>query len=153
MSAIGVDTVHLPSFREQLADASSGFLQGTFTAAEIALANTRPSGDPVRHLAVRFAAKEAFLKAWDSAFWGRRAPLEAVDLKEIEVVSDLWGRPALVFHGRVAAALGEADAMVSLSHDGPNAMAVVLLSFNRAGAESERADPSPLSADPREPAR
>lgn len=127
---MGIDTVYLPDFREQLADVSSGFVAGTFTAAEIACAETRPSHDPARHLAARFAAKEAFLKAWDSTFWGRNPPMEQVDLREIEIVCDAWGRPSLVLHGKVAAALGaHVKAHVSLSHDGPNAVAVVVLSF------------------------
>jgi len=127
---IGIDTVYLPGFRDQLADRASTFVQGTFTQAERALAQSCHDRDPARHLAVRFAAKEAFLKAWDSSYWGRKPPLAAVDLRDIEVVSDAWGRPALAFHGSVAAALGPgAVAKVSLSHDGPNAVAVVALSF------------------------
>ncbi len=132
---IGVDTVYLPTFRAQLAEPASHFVSGTFTAAEIACANHRPSGDPARHLAARFAAKEAFLKAWDGAFWGARPPLDAVDLREIEVVSDAWGRPALALHGRVRASIGEQVAAgVSLSHDGDHAVAVVTLSFNEGTA-------------------
>lgn len=129
-TGLGIDMVYLPDFREQLADGASGFISGTFTAAEIACADSRPGHDPARHLAARFAAKEAFLKAWDSAFWGRNPPLEVASLRDIEVVSDAWGRPSLALHGAVAAALGpEVTSNVSLSHDGPNAVAVVVLSF------------------------
>lgn len=129
---IGVDTVFLPDFRSQLADPASTFATGTFTRAELALAQSRPGGDPVPHLAARFAAKEAFLKAWDGGFWGRNPPLERVDLRDIEVVSDAWGRPSLAFHGAVAAALDpDFVARVSLSHDGQVAIAFVALSSTR----------------------
>jgi len=129
---MGIDLVYMPDFREQLADPSSSFVAGTFTAAEIASAENRPSQDPPRHLAARFAAKEAFLKAWDSTFWGRHPPLERVDLREIEIVCDAWGRPSMVLHGAVAARLGpDVTANVSMSHDGPNAIAVVALSFQK----------------------
>ena len=129
-TGLGIDTVYLPDFREQLADPASGFVRGTFTAAELACSESRPSRDPARHLAARFAAKEAFLKAWDSAFWGRNPPIEVASLRDIEIVSDAWGRPSLAFHGAVAVALGpDVAAHVSLSHDGPNAVAVVVLSF------------------------
>lgn len=128
--AVGVDTVHLPSFRDQLADPASTFVIGTFTAAERACSDARPSGDAARHLAARFAAKEAFLKAWDGAYWGREPVMAAVELTDIEVVSDPWGRPSLQLHGEVARAvakLGEVRAHVSLSHDGDSAVAMVTL--------------------------
>ena len=60
-----------------------------------------------QRLAARFAAKEAFLKAWSGARAGRAPALESVDLREIEVVDDGHGRPALALHGAVAAALAE----------------------------------------------
>ena len=128
--AVGIDTVHLPSFRDQLADPASAFVLGTFTAAERVASAHRPSGDVARHLAARFAAKEAFVKAWDGAYWGKEPLIERADLGEIEVVSDPWGRPALQLHGAVAAAvakLGPVRACVSLSHDGDHAVAVVTL--------------------------
>jgi len=134
--SIGIDTVHLPAFRDQLADPASAFVVGTFTATERATADTRPCADPARHLAVRFAAKEAFVKAWDGRFYGQRPPLgegrEGLDLRDIEVVNDAWGRPALVLHGRVAAALPDAEISVSLSHDGDHAVAVVMLTTSGA---------------------
>lgn len=129
---VGIDVVDLPGFRAQLEDPASRFATHTFTEAERTAAALRPGADPARHLAARFAAKEAFLKAWDGAYWGRRPPLEApVDLREIEVVSDPWGRPTLAFHGRVADHLPRTlMTSVSLSHDGPVAVAVVQLAFS-----------------------
>ena len=80
-----------------------------------------------QRLAARFAAKEAFVKAWSGARRGLPPLLAAVDLREIEVVDDGHGRPALRLHGAVAAAVGERGTHLSLSHDGPSAIAVVIL--------------------------
>jgi holo-[acyl-carrier protein] synthase len=127
---LGLDLVAVPGFRAQLADPATTFREGTFTARERADAERRASGDPSLHLAVRFAAKEAFLKAWSSAAFGRAPTLPHVDLREIEIVSDPYGRPALVLHGAVAAGVaahGEVRIHVSLTHDEPTCGAVVVL--------------------------
>jgi holo-[acyl-carrier protein] synthase len=119
---IGVDLVDVPGFAAQLADQASGFVAATFTALERRTAH----GDP-RRLAARYAAKEAFVKAWSGSRRGLPPALPAVDLREIEVVDDGYGRPGLRLHGAVKAAAGDVSAHVSLSHDGPSAIAVVIL--------------------------
>jgi holo-[acyl-carrier protein] synthase len=119
----GIDLVDVPAFAQQLADPASGFVAATFTAAEQRLK------DP-RRLAARFAAKEAFLKAWSGSRYGSAPLLGAVDLREIEVVSDGYGRPGIALHGAVAAAVGPFAASLSLSHDGDAAIALVC--FDRA---------------------
>jgi holo-[acyl-carrier protein] synthase len=116
---IGVDLVDVPGFARQLEDTASGFLAATFTPAE------QRAKTPHR-LAARFAAKEAFLKAWSATNRGRPPRLGTVDLREIEVVDDGYGRPVLALHGEVAAACDH-TAEVSLSHDGDAAIAVVVL--------------------------
>jgi holo-[acyl-carrier protein] synthase len=135
--AVGLDLVTTTSFAEQLADPASAFVDATFTAREQRDARA-PEAIRVQRLAARYAAKEAFLKAWSGARAGRAPQLAAVDLREIELVDDGHGRPALALHGAVAAALGELAAElgereplrahVSLSHDPPTAAAVVVLS-------------------------
>ena len=120
---IGVDLVDVPAFSDQLADTASGFVDGTFTAGEQRAAK----GEPHR-LAARFAAKEAFVKAWSGSRRGQPPALASVDLREIEVVDDGYGRPALALHGEVERAVGpDVRAHVSLSHDGPAAIAFVIL--------------------------
>ncbi len=125
IAGVGIDLVDLVGFREQLDDTASVFVERTFTAHERAVAGARPGSDPARHLGARFAAKEAFVKAWSSSMRGRAPVLRSVDLREIEVVSDEWGRPALRLHGALAAAVGACHLCVSLSHDGDLATAVV----------------------------
>ena len=122
----GIDLVAVDAFAEQVADAASAFVDGTFTAGE-----RRDAGGKAERLAVRFAAKEAFVKAWSTARFGRTPQMDRADLSEVEVVTDGFGRPSLVLHGAVATAvaaeLGDVRLHVSLSHDGPSAVAVVLV--------------------------
>jgi holo-[acyl-carrier protein] synthase len=119
---LGVDLVDVPAFAEQLDDIASGFVDGTFTAQEQRTAK----GDP-RRLAARFAAKEAFVKAWSGSRFGQPPLLAEIDLREIEVVDDGFGRPGLRLHGKLAAAVGPVATHLSLSHDGAAAIAFVML--------------------------
>ena len=135
--AVGLDIVATSGFGEQLADAASGFAEATFTHGELRAARV-PEAVRVQRLAARFAAKEAFVKAWSGARAGRPPALGVVDLRDIEVVDDGHGRPALRLYGEVAAALEQLAVELgvpaplrthlSLSHDPPIAAAVVVLS-------------------------
>ena len=135
--AVGLDIVTTTTFADQLADTASAFVDATFTAREQRDARAADALR-VQRLAARYAAKEAFVKAWSGARAGRPPQLEAIDLREIEVVDDGHGRPALALHGAVAQALGQLAAELgiaaplrphlSISHDPPTAAAVVVLS-------------------------
>lgn len=134
---LGHDVVHVPGFAEQLADDASGFEAATFTERE--RTGVAPAGPRrTESLAARFAVKEAFLKAWSVARFGRPPALASVDLRHIEVVTDGWGRPSIELADPIAsevAALAPAAQIavhVSLSHDGPVASAVVVLDRNDA---------------------
>ncbi len=161
---IGVDLVALPAFREQVGSPGSRFLLRTFTARELRAVRARATArgispdDPTvlaPHLGVRWAAKEATVKAWSAALTGTAPPIpeEQLDWREIEVVQDHWGRPSILLHGRVAtevartvgvvgtgedagasargeAGAGDVDGLrwhASLSHDGESAQAFVVL--------------------------
>jgi len=127
---VGTDLVEVSSFAEQLEDSASYFVEGTFTLGERREAESRPSNRPDRHLAVRFAAKEALIKAWSSAMWGHPPVRQHVNLREIEVVTDAYHRPTLRLHGDVAQAMQDFAPLrihLSLSHDGNYATAFVVL--------------------------
>ncbi|WKR21728.1 holo-ACP synthase AcpS [Actinomyces israelii] len=142
---VGLDLVHVPGVVEQLAVPGTVFAERAFTARERREARRRAEtsrSHEAEHLAARWAAKEAFVKAWSTAvnaLTGRVCPpvlrIEEVDWRGIEVVNDRWGRPSLrlgdAVAGAVEASLGEgADRPgrwpVSLTHDGGWAAAVVL---------------------------
>ena len=94
-----------------------------FTEGEAAYASSR--AEPARHLAARFAAKEAAYKALAGTEHAR-----GIGWRDIEVVLEWDGRPTLRFHGRAAeraAELGVTRAHLSLTHADHTAAAVVVL--------------------------
>ena len=93
MIGIGTDLVELERFRLALTRTPS-LVDRLFTAGEQGYAHERT--DPTERLAVRFAAKEAVLKALGVGLW-------AFPLREIEVVRAESGQPSLVLHGKAAA--------------------------------------------------
>ncbi|WP_203233861.1 holo-ACP synthase [Actinomyces sp. 565] len=142
---VGVDLVHVPGLAEQLEQPGTVFAERTFTPRELRDVARRADATgsaQAEHLAGRWAAKEAFIKAWSQAanvHAGRavapQLPAETVDWREIETVTDRWGRPSLRLTGAIAAhvagSLGAGAAAperwpVSLTHDGDWAAAVVL---------------------------
>ncbi|AKK11738.1 holo-ACP synthase AcpS [Corynebacterium uterequi] len=128
--SIGIDAVNIPAFAEQLRAPGTTFSE-VFSARELRLARSRP--DYAAHLAGRWAAKEAFIKAWSQRMYGT-APVmgrDDVHFCEIEVVADPWGRVAIELSGDVAEAvsgcLGPVETALSISHDGDYAVAVCQL--------------------------
>ena len=114
---IGIDLVSIPEFAEQVDRPGTVFAE-TFTPGERRDAADK-SSSAARHLAARWAAKEAVIKAWSSTCFGHPEVIdpETVDVSEIEVRSDAWGRPSIRLHGAIARAMDEYDVLVSLSHD------------------------------------
>src|SRR3972149_920632 len=117
VKGIGVDLVQIPRMRRVVERWQDRFLRRVFTDAEIAYCRKRR--DPVPHLAARFAAKEAALKALGIGLrlggsWreGRgQAPSLVLSGKSLEIVQ----------------ALGARRLLVSLTHDGDYAFAQCVL--------------------------
>jgi holo-[acyl-carrier protein] synthase len=122
---VGVDLVHVPSFAGQLDQPGSEFAE-VFTPGERRDANGRAT-DASRHLAVRWAAKEAVVKAWSASLYGTPPVMDDEALRLIEVASDAWGRPRIRLHGEVAKHLEGCTVEISLSHDGDYATAYAVL--------------------------
>ena len=129
-SCVGVDVVFVPDFAQQLASPGTHFAR-VFTPYEQRCVHRRAAvtGCPKQHFAVRWAAKEAFIKAWSAFIAPAPPPLapEEVCWSEIEVRNDAHGRPSLHLRGDIAR-LAPSDVSwdVSLSHDGDYAVAVVV---------------------------
>jgi len=126
---VGVDLVHVPTFAEQLNVPGSRFT-GVFTPGErsdVAERSVDGGGD-ARHWAVRWAAKEAVVKAWSTSLFGQPAVMGDEVFSLIETVTDAWGRPQVRLHGDVARHLADCSVHVSLSHDGEHAIAYAVLS-------------------------
>jgi len=118
---LGTDLVSIPRLERVLARHSERFLARVFTAAEREECLRRAR--PAVHLAARFAAKEAALKALGTG-WGA-----GIQWREIEVRSTDRTPPLLALGGaarRHAEERGIRHTLVSLSHDGEYAVAVVV---------------------------
>lgn len=124
IAGVGLDMVDVAAFARQLQDPASQFATGVFTAAELAAAERTGSRDA--HLAVRWAAKEAFVKAWASQRRGQPPQLDHLDWRQMEVAQDPFGRPTLILHGLVAQLCGRPRLHLSLCHEGPMAAAVLI---------------------------
>ena len=122
---VGVDLVHVTTFADQLDLPGSGFASA-FSPGERRDARSRTT-DPARHLAARWAAKEAVIKAWSASLYGEAPVMDENIHGLIEVVTDAWGRPRVRLHGEVAKRLEDCTLELSLSHDGDYAMAYVVL--------------------------
>jgi holo-[acyl-carrier protein] synthase len=91
--AVGVDIVGVERVARLLRE-NAEFEQEVFTADELAWCGARRRR--LQHLAARFAAKEAVLKAIGSGV-GKR-----MRWTDVEVVADGTERPAVRLHGEVA---------------------------------------------------
>lgn len=117
---VGLDLVEISRIQESVDRFGDRFLRRLFSDGEIAYAQSRPARR-AEHLAARFAAKEAAIKAFALAEAG-------MAWRDIEVQRDDDGAPRLALHGRAAEAaerLGVTHIALSLSHDGDYAGAVV----------------------------
>ena len=116
---LGTDLVEIERFRLALSRRAN-LSDRLFTDGEQEYAYGQH--DPVHSLAARFGAKEAVMKALG-------AGLGAFAFREVEVVRDDSGAPALVLHGAaatLAAGRGISAWQLSLTHTNVTAMAVVL---------------------------
>jgi holo-[acyl-carrier protein] synthase len=112
-TAVGIDLIEIERVERAL-ERRPRLADRLFTSDELAYARERAR--PGRHLAARFAAKEAVIKAI-----GRGVPP-----REIEVVS---GQPPTIrLHGRAAEAAGDAEIAISLTHSRESAAAVAIAS-------------------------
>ena len=59
------------------------------------------------------------IKAWSSTRFGHPEVIDPthVDLREVEVRTDAWGRPAIRLHGEIADAMAGYTVLISLTHD------------------------------------
>ncbi|MBV9091037.1 MAG: holo-ACP synthase [Mycobacteriaceae bacterium] len=122
---LGIDLVYVPDFAEQVDRPGTVFAQ-TFTPGERRDAADK-SSSAARHLAARWAAKEAVIKAWSGSRFAHRPVLPEDIHRDIEVVTDMWGRPRVRLTGAIAEHLADVTIHVSLTHDGDMAAAVAVL--------------------------
>jgi holo-[acyl-carrier protein] synthase len=118
---IGIDATDIPRVAEVVDRYGDRFLHRIYTDGEIAYCTRRRN--PVPHLAGRFAAKEAAMKALGTGH------SHGVLWKDIEVVRG-GGPPRLVFHGgaaRRAEQMQVRSSLLTITHSDALALAQVLL--------------------------
>ncbi len=117
---IGIDIIQIARLREAVEKWGERFLRRVFTENEIA--HCFKKRDPYPSLSVRFAAKEAFIKAIGSR--------ESSPWTDIEVSNDTRGKPTIRGRGRLEIFLRENSvrhAHLSLSHEKEYGIACVVL--------------------------
>lgn len=118
----GIDIVDVARFRRAVERHGDRLLRRLFTEGEISYCTSSEPHQAAR-LAVRFAAKEAALKALGLG-------LRGVRWTDVEVRRDASGRPSLHLSGRLAALASEKGATrfhLSLSHTQEYAIAQVVV--------------------------
>lgn len=121
----GVDIVEVSRIKNAAVRWEKNFLQRIFTDKELEYSNERTTS--YQHLAARFAAKEAVLKALGNG-WANRA-----EWRDIEVWNEESGKPNVRLRGevlRMSNERGVTDIIVSLSHTRTYAVANVILVKN-----------------------
>jgi len=116
---IGTDLVELDRFRITL-ERTPGIRTRTFTERERAYADTK--NDPTERYAVRWAAKEAVMKAMGVG-------LGEVSMSDIEVVRAESGAPSVLLHNTaasMAASLGITEWKLTLTHTESFAQAIAV---------------------------
>src|SRR4051812_11912164 len=124
MSVIGtgVDLVECARIQRSIDRFGDRFLQRVFTDGEIEYSMSMKF--PARHLAARFAAKEAVSKAFGTGIG------KAIGWRDIDVRKRTSGEPYLELSGHadeLAKARGIRLTLITLSHTDEHAMACVVL--------------------------
>ncbi len=114
---VGVDIIEIERIERAATTLRDSFLKRVYTAAELELSdNEAPS------LAVRFAAKEAVMKALGTGARG-------IGWREIEILANTEGAPFVQLYGKArdkAKDIGLSYFSVSLSHSKQYAVAMVV---------------------------
>jgi holo-[acyl-carrier protein] synthase len=109
---IGTDIVELSRVQETYNRFGEHFVDRLLMDAERSL--FEKSKQPVRFLAMRFAAKEATVKALGTGF------AHGVWIRDVGIVNNRWGRPEIIWSERgrnVRDDLGAGEGHVSLTDD------------------------------------
>ncbi|MGI8431917.1 MAG: holo-ACP synthase [Chthoniobacterales bacterium] len=119
---IGVDLVDCNRIENSIERFGDRFLQRVFTAGEIAYAQSMKF--PERHLAARFAAKEALSKAFGTGIG------KAMGWRDLDVQKHESGEPFVVLTGgaeKMAQERGVTKVWISLSHTDKSGLATIIL--------------------------
>lgn len=117
MHSVGIDIIEIERIQEAIDRWGHKFLRRIYTASELTLYRGKTEA-----LAVRFAAKEAVMKALGTGTKG-------ISWREIEVMAEPGGKPLVHLYNKArtkAAELGLGNLAISLSHSREYAVAFVV---------------------------
>jgi len=118
---IGMDIIEMERI-ERLVARGKQHLETIFTTKEIEYCEGKARKS--QHYAVRYAAKEAALKALGTGW------RDGLSFCDIEVIDDAQGKPQLFVHGKAREMLDQhqiKQTSISLSHSRESAVAVIIL--------------------------
>jgi holo-[acyl-carrier protein] synthase len=119
---VGIDLVECARIEHSLQRFGDRFLHRVFTEGEIAYAQSMKF--PARHLAARFAAKEALSKAFGTGIG------KSMGWKDLDVQKKESGEPFVVLTGgarQLAEQRGVTKTWITLSHTDQHATAMIVL--------------------------
>ena len=118
----GVDIVEISRIKNAAKRWNKSFLSRIFTDKELQYSTEKISS--YQHLAARFAAKEAVLKALGNG-WANRA-----EWRDIEIWNEASGKPNVRLSGeikKISKQRGVTDIIISMSHTRTYAVANVIM--------------------------
>ena len=125
IAGTGVDIVEISRIKQAAGKWSDKFLKRIFTQKELEYAHGKSI--PYQHLAARFAAKEAVLKAiGDSA-------IHRIEWVNVEILNDEHGKPVVNLSGQAKKIKQEkniSDIIISMSHTRTYAVATAIILTN-----------------------
>ncbi len=116
---IGTDIIEIHRMRDSLTRYGEHFTKKIFTTTECLYCLNKP--DPAIHFAARWAAKEAFAKAYRTGIG------EHIGWHDVEIQRASNGAPHLVLYGTIATYCLEYTIHLSLSHVHEYAVAMVVI--------------------------
>ncbi|MEK6567690.1 MAG: holo-ACP synthase [Candidatus Omnitrophota bacterium] len=125
ISGTGIDIIEISRIKNAVRRWKDSFLRRIFTENEINYSQARKFS--YQHLAARFAAKEAVLKAIGDA------SIYRINLKEVEVLNDKSGKPFIRLSGeakKIKEKKKISDIIISMSHTHKLAVANAILIKN-----------------------
>jgi len=125
IAGVGIDIVEISQLKNAVCRWRNSFLKRIFTDNEINYSQARKFS--YQHLAARFAAKEAVLKAIGDA------SIRRIEWRNVEVLNDEFGKPTIRLSGeakKIKEKKDISDIIISMSHTRNYAVASAILIKN-----------------------
>src|SRR3990167_9882243 len=107
IKGVGTDIIEIKRIKEAIDRKGDDFINKIFTKIEIEYSNRHK--DPLPHLAARFAAKEAIVKAFGNGF-GK------LSFHDIEILNNKKGKPLANIKAEILKEFDISNIEISLSH-------------------------------------